>query len=111
MDGTAYLEALSRIFAGGKDSALIFSTREKRLISHKSVTHDVRLLTHELRGNFSRSVILRTATGNAGPTLDSSTDVLLNLLLDACCGLLVALTVTRSSIFKMAEMGAGTTTG
>ena len=52
VDGTAYLEALSRIFAGGKHSALIFSTREKRLISHKSVTHDVRLLTHELRGNF-----------------------------------------------------------
>ena len=79
-----------------------FSTREKRLISHKSVTHDVRLLAHELPGNFSRCVLLRTATGNAGPTLNSSTDVLVNLLLDACCGLPVALTVTRRSIFKMA---------
>ena len=101
-NGTAYLEALSRICAGGKYCALVFSTREKQLLSHKSVTHDVRLLAHEPRGNFSRSVLLRTAIGNAGPTLDSSTDALVNLLLDACCGLPVALTVTGRSIFKIA---------
>ena len=102
VDGRAYLEALSSICASGKDSALVFSTREKRLISHKSVSHDVRLLVHEPRGGFSRCVLLRTATGNAGAILDSSTHDLVNLLLDACCGLPVALAVTGRSIFKMA---------
>ena len=102
VDGTAYLEALSRICAGGKDSALVFSTREKQFLRHKRVTHEVCLLAHEPRGNFSRSVLLRTATGNYCQTLESSTDVRLNLLLDACCGLPVALAVTGRAIFKMA---------
>ena len=78
------------------------SSREKQLLRHKRVTHEVCLLAHEPRGNFSRSVLLRTATGNACLTVESSTDVRLNLLLDACCGLPVALAVTGRAIYKMA---------
>ena len=101
--GIEYLEALSSICAAGKDSALVFSTREKQLLSHKRVTHEVCLTSHDPRGSFSRSVLLRTATRNAAPILESSTHAVVNHLLDACGGIPVALVVIGRAIFKIAS--------
>lgn len=101
MNGTKYLDALSRICAAGKESAMVFTTREKQLLSHRRVTHEVCICPLEPRGFYSRAILFRSATGIVGPILASSTNALVNGLLDACGGLPVALAVTGRAIFKM----------
>lgn len=62
----------------------------------------MRAFPHDPRSSFSHSILLRAATGSAGTPLESSTDDIVNCVLDAHGGLPLALAVARRAMFKIA---------
>ena len=106
VDGTEYLDGLSRICAGGTGSAMVFSTREKELLIHSTVTHEFQLFSHEPRSDICRAILLQGSMGDRNAVLLALTKLAVTGLLDSCCGLPVALAVTGRAIRKLAiDMG------
>ena len=105
-DGARYLQCLSRICAAGKGSAVVFSTREKDLLLHRTVTHEFQIFSHEPRSDISRTILLQSCIGDRNSTVLPATKIAMTGLLDYCCGLPVALAVTGRAIRKLAiDMG------
>lgn len=100
--GGVYIENLSRVCASGSASALAFSTREKELLMHKSVSHKIVLNSYDPRGFMSRCILLKSIASNETPKFSPLTELAFTELLDSCGGLPVALAVTGRTICKMA---------
>ena len=106
VDGSEYLNGLSRICAAGTGSAIIFSTREKKLLVHNTVTHEFQLFAHRPRSGICRTILLQGCTGDRKSILLPVTNLAVTGLLDFCCGLPAALAVTGRSVRKLAiDMG------
>ena len=106
VDGTEYLDGLSCICAGGTESAMVFSTREKELLVHSTVTHEFQLFSHEPRSDICRAILLQCSMGDRNAVLLPLSELAVTGLLDSCCGLPVALAVTGRATRKLAiDMG------
>ena len=104
--GKKYLDGLSRICAGGTGSAMVFSTREKELLVHSTVTHEFQLFSHEPRSDICRAILLQGSMGDRNAILLPLTKFAVTGLPDCYCGLPVALAVTGRAIRKLAiDMG------
>ena len=88
------------------DLRWFFSTREKELLVHGTVTHDFQLFSLEPRCDICRAILLQGSIGDRNAILLPLTKLAVTGLLDSCCGLPVALAVTGRAIRKLAiDMG------